>query len=121
MCGVLNYFKELNSYYLSIKKLFFMKKKIIVAGLLLLSGLFVGCLDNEELSGIEDLRKSKAEFIRAESALKLAEVATENASARIQLALAVREELTNAKKKQIDSLDVLIASASSEAISTSRE
>ena len=115
MCGVLNYFKELNSYYLSIKKLFFMKKKIIVAGLLLLSGLFVGCLDNEELSGIEDLRKSKAEFIRAESALKLAEVATENASARIQLALAVREELTNAKKKQIDSLDVLIASASSEA------
>lgn len=71
-----------------------MKLKITsLLGALLLIGMFiVGCTKIDEPEGIKDLRGAKAEFLKAQAAVQLAEVKIKEADAAIKTALAKAEE-----------------------------
>lgn len=56
---------------------------------------FTGCVDNDEPLGVESMRTAKAEFYRAQAAVKTAEVAYQNALAEFELQLVEEMKLKN--------------------------
>lgn len=64
----------------------------LLGGLLLLGVFLVGCVSVDEPKGVQDLRSAKAEFLKAQSAVQLAEVKVREAQAAILTAQAKTEE-----------------------------
>ncbi len=77
-------------------------KKTLLTTMALCGLLFAAtsCLENVEPAGIEDLRKAKAELVRAEAAYKNAEIQLINAEAAYQQALTEGVNLENALKEK---------------------
>lgn len=88
-----------------------MKKCFIyVTALLMMGGTFTGCLDNDEPAGIEQMRGAKAEFYKAQAAVKNAEVAIKEAEAQYKMAQAQQEQA----KAKIAELKLAVKQAESD-------
>lgn len=64
----------------------------LLGGLFLLGVFLVGCVSVDEPKGVQDLRSAKAEFLKAQAAVQLAEVKVREAQAAILTAQAKTEE-----------------------------
>ncbi len=75
----------------------------LLGGFVLLGGFLVGCVSIDEPKGIQDIRSAKVDFLKAQTALQLAEAklteakaATEAANAKLQESYAKAKDLQNA-------------------------
>jgi len=77
-----------------------MKRRIInlLGGLFLLSMFTVGCVDIKEPAGIQEIRSAKAEFFKADAAVKLAEAKYRDAQTAQETAKAKGLEIDNQMK-----------------------
>ncbi len=77
-----------------------MKRRIInlLGGLFLLSMFTVGCVDIKEPAGIQEMRSAKAEFLKADAAVKLAEAKYRDALTAQETARAKGLEIDNQMK-----------------------